>query len=43
MLIAKIISIIAFIEKYFVDHKNVNVVDTGLKAQTGTRIKRIKN
>ena len=32
-----------FIEKYFVDHKNVNVVDTGLKAQTGTRIKRIKN
>lgn len=32
-----------FIEKYFADHKNVNVVYTGLKAQTGTRIKRIRN
>ncbi len=30
-------------KKYFVDHKNINVVNTGLNSQTGARIKKIRN
>lgn len=31
------------IKKYFINYKNVNVVDTGLNSQTGIRIKKIRN